>query len=194
MAVYIDIHTHNPSPAHPSPEGVGVHPWRAEVEPIDEEAMRSATLIGEIGLDYACEVSRDIQQDIFCRQLNLAEQLSKPVVLHCVRAFEDVMRCLARYRLRAVIFHGFIGSRQQAEQAIKRGYFLSFGEGAFRSPRTLEALRAIPLTHLFAETDEAATPIEKIYEWIARERGISVEELQQQIEENYNKIFLQHDE
>ncbi len=194
MGIYIDIHTHHPTPAHPSPEGVGIHPWHASTALLDEEAMRQTTLIGEIGLDYACGVSREVQEDVFCRQLSLAERLSKPVVLHCVRAFEPVMQCLARYRLRAVIFHGFIGSRQQAEQAIKRGYFLSFGEGAFRSPRTLEALRWIPSTHLFLETDEAPTPIETIYEQAARERGVSVEEMQQQIEENYNKIFLQHDE
>ena len=194
MGIYIDIHTHHPTPTHPSPEGVGVHPWHASTAIIDEEAMRRATLIGEIGLDYACGVSREVQQEVFCRQLSLAERFAKPVVLHCVRAFEPVMQYLAHYTLRAVIFHGFIGSRQQAEQAIKRGYFLSFGEGAFRSPRTLDAMRHIPLSHLLLETDEAPTPIEKIYELAARERRVSVEELQQQIAENYNKIFSQSNE
>lgn len=194
MGFYIDIHTHQPTLSHPAPEGAGVHPWDAQKKTINEAELRSATLIGEIGLDYACTVDRVLQKDIFCRQLSLAQQYSKPVVLHCVRAFEDVMRCLSQYHLRAVIFHGFIGSRQQAEQAVKRGYFLSFGEGAFRSPRTLDAMRHIPLSHLFAETDESPMPIEKIYEMIARERGISIEDLQQQIEENYNNIFLQYNE
>ena len=156
--------------------------------------MRSADLIGEIGLDYACNVDRALQEQIFRQQLSLAERLHKPVVVHCVRAFEPTMKILSKYQLRAVIFHGFIGSVQQAEQAIKRGYYLSFGEGAFRSPRTLEAMRTIPLSRLFAETDESALCIEKIYEMIAAERKIEVMELQTQIENNYNEIFLQHND
>lgn len=194
MGLYIDIHTHHPTSRHPSPQGVGIHPWHASAASIDVEAMRSATLIGEIGLDFACDVDHKVQESVFREQLSIAQRWQKPVVLHCVRAFEPMMKILSKYQLRAVIFHGFIGSVQQAEQAIKRGYYLSFGEGAFRSPRTLEAMRTIPLSRLFAETDESSLCIEKIYEMIAAERKIEVAELQTQIENNYNEIFLQHDD
>ena len=194
MGIYIDIHTHNPNPDHPTPTSAGIHPWHAATGPLDEAALRAAMLIGEIGLDFACDVDHTLQEQVFRQQLRLAEQYEKPVVLHCVRAFEPMMRILAEHNLPAVIFHGFIGSRQQAEQAVKRGYFLSFGEGAFRSPRTIEAMRAIPLSHLFVETDESLSPIEEIYEKIACEREIGLEEMQLQIEKNYNKIFLQQNE
>ena len=189
MGIYIDIHTHHSTTSHPSPQGVGVHPWRAEKEVVDEAAISAATLVGEIGLDYACDVDRDVQEAVFCHQLSLAERYDKVVVLHCVRAFEPMMKILECYLLRAVIFHGFIGSVEQAKRAIKRGYFLSFGEGAFRSPKTLWAMRSIPLSHLFAETDEADISIEEVYARIAAERGIKVEELRTEIENNYNKIF-----
>ena len=189
MGIYIDIHTHRSTTSHPAPQGVGVHPWRADKEPINEDALATATLIGEIGLDYACDVSREVQERVLCHQLSLAERYDKVVVLHCVRAFEPMMKILERYHLRAVIFHGFIGSAEQAKRATKRGYFLSFGEGAFRSPKTLAAMRSIPLSHLFAETDEADVTIENIYARIALERGIELEELQTEIENNYNKIF-----
>lgn len=196
MGIYIDIHTHHPTSAHPSPQGVGIHPWHAASEPFDEKAAEAAsdeaTLIGEIGLDFACDVDRSRQEQVFRQQLRLAERLGKAVVLHCVRAFEPMMKILGEHNLPAVIFHGFIGSVQQAERAIGRGYYLSFGEGAFRSPKTLQALRHCPLEKLFAETDQSDVTIETIYERIARERGISVGELQERIEENYNKIFLQH--
>ena len=194
MGLYIDIHTHHPTSRHPSPQGVGIHPWHASAASIDEEAMRSATLIGEIGLDFACDVDRQVQERVFREQLSIAQRWQKPVVLHCVRAFEPMMKILGEYRLAAVIFHGFIGSRQQAERAVARGYYLSFGEAAFRSPRTVEAMKSVPLDHLFAETDESTATIESIYQRIARERGISTEELQEKIAVNYNKIFLQHDD
>lgn len=189
MGIYIDIHTHHSTTSHPSPQGVGVHPWRAEEEVVDEVAISAATLVGEIGLDYACDVNHQVQEEVFCQQLSLAERYDKVVVLHCVRAFEPMMKILERYHLRAVIFHGFIGSSEQAKRAVERGYFLSFGEGAFRSPKTLKAMHSVPLSHLFAETDEADISIEEIYARIAVEREIEVEELQTEIENNYNKIF-----
>ena len=127
--------------------------------------------------------------EVFRAQLTLAERLEKPVVLHCVRAFEDVMRALADHHLEAVIFHGFIGSKEQAQRAINQGYYLSFGERTFRSPRTIEALRSTPLSHLFVESDESTTPIEKIYVEIAELRGVSTEELLTATEENFHKIF-----
>ena len=194
MGLYIDIHTHHPTSQHPSPQGVGIHPWHASAASIDEEAMRSATLIGEIGLDFACDVDHKVQERVFREQLSIAQRWQKPVVLHCVRAFEPMMKILGEYRLEAVIFHGFIGSRQQAERAVARGYYLSFGEAAFRSPRTVEAMKSVPIENLFAETDESTAAIESIYQRIAHERGISTEELQEKIEVNYNKIFLQHND
>ena len=189
MGIYIDIHTHHSTTSHFAPQGVGVHPWRAEKESVDDDALASATLIGEIGLDYARDVNCEVQEEVLCHQLSIAEQHNKVVVLHCVRAFEPMMKILERYHLRAVIFHGFIGSPEQAKRAVERGYYISFGEGAFRSPKTLKAMRSVPLSHIFAETDEADISIEEIYTRIAAERGIEVEELQNAIENNYNNIF-----
>ncbi len=189
MGIYIDIHTHHDVTSHPAPQGVGVHPWYADVKYVDEAALRAATIIGEIGLDYACNVDRKIQEELFCHQLSLAEQHDKIVLLHCVRAFEPMMKILQHYNLRAVIFHGFIGSPEQAKRAIEQGYFLSFGEGAFRSPKTLKAMHSTPLSQLFAETDEADISIEEVYARISAELGIEIEELQTEIENNYNNIF-----
>ena len=110
-------------------------------------------------------------------------------MLHCVKAFEAVMRELAPHALRAVIFHGFIGSSQQAAEAIKKGYYLSFGERTFRSPRTGEALRRTPVENLFAETDESDVPIEEIYRRIAQAKDLDPELLKCAIYRNYREIF-----
>ena len=189
MSRYIDIHTHHPTLRHIEPEAVGIHPWAAEKEAFSSDMFDEAVAIGEIGLDFACDVDRDRQTDIFRAQLAEAERRNLPVLLHCVRAFEPMMKILSEYRLCAVIFHGFIGSAQQAQRAIEKGYYLSFGPSSFRSPKTIQAMCEMPLENLFAETDDSQEKIENIYLHIAQERGIEIEDLQQTIEKNHNKIF-----
>jgi len=161
----------------------------AQKEVLDTTIFDGAIAIGEIGLDFVCDVDRTVQEQIFRAQLREAEARKLPVVLHCVRAFEPMMKILAEHTLQGVIFHGFIGSPQQAERAIKRGYFLSFGPASFRSPKTVEALQNTPLNHIFAETDDSKEMIENVYQKIALTKGISVDNLQDIIEENYKNIF-----
>lgn len=187
----VDIHTHNASTRAQTIDTVGIHPWRASIADLSlvERGATAANAIGEIGLDFACDVPREEQEDIFRAQLALAERFEKPVVLHCVRAFEQVMQLLKDYSLKAVIFHGFIGSVEQAQRAVKQGYYLSFGERTFRSPKSIEAMRSTPLSHLFVESDESTTPIEEIYTKIAELRGISIAELTTATEKNFTLIF-----
>lgn len=189
MSRYIDIHTHRPTGRHIEPQAVGIHPWRIEKEVLDVSIFDNAVAIGEIGLDFAREVNRDTQEQIFRAQLTQAEKRNLPVILHCVRAFEPMMKILSEYHLRAVIFHGFIGSLQQAKRAIDAGYYLSFGPNAFRSPKTVAALQFVPENRLFAETDDSGDTIENVYLQIAGAREISVEKLKEITNENYNKIF-----
>lgn len=185
---YVDIHTHHPTEAL-TLQTVGVHPWQADEALPTEAVFGQAEAIGEIGLDFACGVDHTVQLRTFTAQLDLAEQLKKPVVLHCVRAFEEVMQALRGRSLPAVIFHGFIGSKEQAARAIREGYHLSFGVRTSRSPKTIEALRLTPLDRLFVETDEANEPIEQIYANVAQLRGISIEELQEATRQNYERII-----
>ena len=187
----LDIHTHNAQAHTQTIETVGIHPWHALIGEVAEveRLAPSVDAVGEIGLDYACEVGHEEQAAVFRAQLAIAERLEKPVVLHCVRAFEDVIRIVSGYRLKAVIFHGFIGSIEQAQRAVRQGFYLSFGERTFRSPKSIKALRSTPLSHLFVESDESTTPIEEIYAKIAALRDIKVEELLLATEENFGRIF-----
>lgn len=189
MSFYIDIHTHHPTSRHIEPQAVGIHPWMANKEVFDAIIFDDATAIGEIGLDFACNVDRVIQEDIFRRQLREAETRRLPIILHCVRAFEPMMKILVEYTLRSVIFHGFIGSAQQAKRAIDRGYYLSFGPSSFRSPKSVAALQTLPLNRIFAETDDSGEEIENIYQTIAQIKGITVEKLQTATMNNYKEIF-----
>ncbi len=186
-----DIHTHNAQTHAQTIETVGIHPWHALEANLSviEARVADVNAIGEIGLDFACDVPREVQIAVFRAQLAIAEQHEKAVVLHCVRAFEEVMKVLSDYRLKAVIFHGFIGSVEQAQRAVGQGFYLSFGERTFRSPKSIEALRSIPLSRLFVESDESATPIEEIYDKIAELRGISADKLTEATEENFKKLI-----
>ena len=187
----VDIHTHNARTRAHTIDTVGIHPWHALEAGLSavESRVTDVDAIGEIGLDFACDTPKGVQIALFRAQLTLAEQYEKAVVLHCVRAFEETMKILSEFHLKTVIFHGFVGSVEQAQRAVGQGYYLSFGERTFHSPKTIEALRSTPLSSLFVETDESATPIEEIYAQIAELRGISIAKLDKATEENFNRIF-----
>ena len=190
MAKYIDIHTHNPREDVLSPTMAGIHPWQAEIG-YELPDLTECDIIGETGLDYACKVDRDRQKELFIKHLECARELGKPVVLHTVRALEDTLKLLSDFKaIEGVVFHGFIGSKEQAAECIKRGYYLSFGERSLRSPKSIEALRITPLSQLFCETDDNTTvSIEEIYSLVAQIKQIGVEELKREIEKNYKKMF-----
>ena len=152
------------------------------------EHVGPAQIVGEIGLDYL-RPDREAQLRIFEGQLRLAEAAGKPVVLHCVKAFEETMRLLKQFRLRAVIFHGFIGSPEQAARAVAAGYYLSFGPRSLRSPRTVRALGSIPTQRLFLETDDAPATIESVYATAARLLEMPLDRLKETIYNNYLHIF-----
>lgn len=188
---YVNIHTHRPSGCGIELRTAGIHPWDADRQELASllPQLADAQAVGEIGLDFARDTDRGRQTDLFRAQLRLARERGLPVVLHCVRAFGEVMHELGACTPRAVIFHGFIGSAQQAREALAKGYYLSFGERTFRSPRTVEALRTTPDAQLFLETDESETPIAAIYARAAEIRSATVEELQEATLQNYKRIF-----
>ena len=207
MYPLIDIHTHRKEPdaaalrsirlgtaAVPSDGSLfsaGIHPW--DSEKADPQGLRQletlpCAAIGEIGLDYAVSVDRTAQREWLVRQLEIARRRGLPGILHCVKAYNEMLPTLRPFDIPAV-FHGFAGSKQLAGQVLKAGYYLSFGETAFRSSKTADALRNTPSDRLFLETDESAAGIGSIYERAAAIRGVSVAELAAEIRKNYRKIF-----
>ena len=189
MSRLIDIHTHYPTSCHIEPQGVGIHPWHADKESFRTDIFQGAKLIGEIGLDYACDVNHAVQKELFCKQLAIAKEMNLPIVIHCVKAFDDTLKLLLKYEIKKAVFHGFIGSVEQARKAVTNGFFLSFGFTTERSPKTIAALDITPLENLFAETDTSSRKIEEAYEMICRLKGCSMQELQSAIEHNYKKLF-----
>lgn len=188
---YVDIHTHRPTGRHIELRTAGIHPWMADSAEFASllPLPQGVQAIGEIGLDLLRGPSLERQEALFRQQLALAEREGLPVVLHCVRAFEPAMRLLAGYRLPGVIFHGFIGSPEQAARAAACGYCLSFGARSLRSSRARRALQRLPDDLLFLETDDDPVPIERIYDEAASVRRTEVAALRETILKNYNRIF-----
>ena len=187
--ILVDIHTHHPRPDVVSPRMAGIHPWDAE-RGRDLPDFDHCDIIGETGLDYACEVDRLAQERLFRAHLEAAERLQKPVVLHTVRAFEPTIKILEEYNIAGVVFHGFIGSQQQAAEAFRRGYYLSFGSRSLRSSKTRQAIAATPLDRLFCETDDdPLLNIANVYAEVAAIKGVTLAELERYIYENYKRLF-----
>jgi TatD DNase family protein len=189
--ILVDIHTHHPRPEVLSPRMAGIHPWDA-TEEFELPDFTSCDIIGETGLDYVSQVDKRVQERLFRAHLEAAERLHKPVVLHVVKAFEPTIKILGEYSLKGVVFHGFVGSEQQATEALRRGYYLSFGERSLRSEKIQSAIALTPIERLFAETDDnPELDIATIIDAIAELKHLAAEELKKELEKNYKRLIIE---
>ena len=189
----------------------GIHPHEAEDAPADFETELRALLsmprvvaVGEMGLDYHYDLSpRDIQKNVFERQLTLAAVLDLPVIIHSREATEDTMRIIYKHTPRGVV-HCFTGSVETAMELISLGMYIGIGGAAtFRNAkRPAEVAAAIPIDRLVLETDAPYMSPEPLRgkrcdssmiihtaAKIAELRGITVDELLLQTEINARKLF-----
>jgi TatD DNase family protein len=136
------------------------------------EAQRPVA-IGEIGLDLFVELDYATQEFFYVEQLKIARDYDLPVLLHCRRANDQILKHLRKIRVRSGIAHAFNGSPQQAGEFIKLGFKLGFG-GAFTWPRANNLRRLavdLPLDAIVLETDSPDIPPV----WIGRGRNSPAE-------------------
>lgn len=141
----------------------GVHPESVDSNPADYLDIIEKTVmenpkvraVGEIGLDYhydGCDRQKQIK--LFCEQLELAQSLDMPVIIHSRDASEDTMDILRKYRPRGVV-HCFSGSAETAKEIIKLGLYISFtGVLTFKNAKkALKSLAEVPAERFMLETD-----------------------------------------
>lgn len=207
MKTIIDIHTHgrpfkefainNIIPDEHDADcnclfSVGIHPWKvketnnASIALLKEKAAEDNVIaIGETGIDKLYPESMNQQEEIFELHAIIAEQVKKPLIIHNVKAMEQIIAQKKRLSPTVPwIIHGFRGKRQQTIQLLGQGFILSIGE-YFNE----EALKIIPTSALMVESDESNMPIETIYRRIAEARNVKIEELENAIKENIRKVF-----
>ncbi len=183
------------------PYSTGIHPWRAQTQPPESDLLAllrssitsNTRALGEIGLDFhTAQTPQERQQQRYWFHLQLQEANERrlPVILHTVKAWEEVLALLKNFPQMPVILHGFIGSPQLAKRLLSDGYYLSYGAKAFRSPKTLDALAVTPLDRLFLETDTTPTPdLPALYEQIATTLHLPLAQLRDHIFTNYQRLF-----
>lgn len=143
---------------------LGLHPeniqadWQQQLDAIQAELFqphRRYIAIGEIGLDYHFDTTYKAEQHkVLHTQLDWAEQLGLPVMIHCRDAVEDCLQILRAHPNVQGVFHCFSGSREVAEQVIGMGYYLGIGGVlTFKNCKLSDTLAHIPVQHLMLETD-----------------------------------------
>lgn len=180
---------------------IGIHPWDLTAENSErlwdvlqrelerrKSENRPCVAIGEAGLDKLAAAPMELQVKIFERQVALSEDCRLPLIIHCVKAVDELLAVKKRLApLQAWIWHGFRGKAQQASQLLRHGFYLSLGEHYSR-----EAMQAIPASRLFLETDESVLDISDIIRRAAEVRGVDAECLQETLRENVQKVFFKH--
>lgn len=213
MDNYIDFHTHKQS----APDGVitvynllvheetsipkhfysaGLHPWYADKlstaelsRVLDLHGTRlNLIALGEAGLDKVCKIPIQIQKDVFELQLNKAVILSKPVIIHCVKAWEEMLEITRHYHV-PMILHGYNGSDQLTANLVKRGFFFSIGPMILNPNSSIShAIRYIPISSIFCETDESDQPIQSVYDAVSGYLKMKETDLRRTVFENFVRL------
>ena len=215
---FIDIHTHKinsdkecvavfnlePGDSIPVFSGknfysIGLHPWKIGTKNEDNERMLlmedalefdHVIFVGECGLDKLAETGFDEQIRAFSAQAFMAEEYQKPLIIHCVKAWNEVVELYKKNKPTVPwIFHGYHGSVELTQQLLDKKYLFSFGKILFNTnAKGIESFKILPLEKIFIETDEFDGTIEEIYKRAAELKNISVETLKRAVWENFNRI------
>lgn len=175
------------------PVSIGLHPWNVKADwqlCMDKEfrallSSRQVLAVGEVGLDKIRGGLLEWQLAAFRAQIELAEEVRKPLLIHCVKAIDEVMHLRCDYSPNVPwIIHGFRGKKEQAIQLIEKGFYLSFGEYYHE-----ETLQVCPTDRLLMETDESPIDIHALYVRAARIKKMDVEAFRNQVKETVETLF-----
>lgn len=191
---------------------IGVHPSEAQkyddnAENRIKEILKNPKIvgIGEVGLDYYWDKSFvDLQKEIFIKQIEIANEFNKPLIVHERDAHADSFEILKKYAKTKVLFHCFSGSVEFAKQCINEGYKLAFGGVVtFKNAKVAkEVVKNIALENIMLETDSPyLTPephrgkrnepayVKYVAQKIAEIKEISVEEVERITTDNAVEFF-----
>lgn len=177
---------------------IGVHPWR-----INESRLQSdltfiesklsdpkCLAVGECGLDKRIELPIELQLEVFEVQLLLAEKFKKPVIVHCVAAYQEVIETKKRMGISVpMIIHGFSKNEQVAKSLVDNGFYLSFGKWLIRNPELERTFAFVPDDRIFLETDTEEEEIERVFALGAKYKNVSVEDLKRIVADNFESVF-----
>lgn len=158
--------------------------WLLEIS-----AHKNCVAIGECGLDSLIDVDEKLQQEAFLAQIEIANSLQKPLIIHCVKRFSKLLqfRKIAKVPM---IVHGFNKRKTIGDDLLKNGFCLSFGKSVLYNVNLQDFLKDLPTDKLFLETDSSDFEIKELYQKVADLKKISLEDLTQKIKENLKNLQI----
>ncbi len=205
-----DVHTHQENSKNavynlkpdliPSDTGTysaGLHPWfldetwKTQLDKIEKLADNPKLVaIGEAGFDRLQGPAILIQKEAFAAQAELSHRLGIPLILHSVKGHDLLLEFLkGSPKIPNIIWHGFNLKTHLAEQLLEFPVYFSFGKALLQpDSNASQWLKACPLERFFFETDDSSLDIYSIFKAASLILGLSVNQLQQQVVYNWNKI------
>lgn len=178
---------------------VGLHPWYISTPEennnalqILEEALEfdHVIFVGEAGLDKLANTDFKEQQRVFEAQAYIAEEFQCPLVIHCVKAFNEVVELHKKMNpAMPWIMHAYNGSLEITKQLANSNIFFSFGENLYKTnSKAVKSFCYLPLGKIFFETDEFNGKVDEIYQQGANLKGISIDVLKKETWYNFNRL------
>lgn len=174
----------------------GIHPQSITIGVEDEflwlkeiSKLSNCVAIGECGLDGLVDVEEKLQEVVFERQIYLANEIKKPLIIHCVRRFSRLIHFRKLSKV-PMIVHGFNKRKTIGDDLLKDDFYLSFGKSVLYNVNLQEFLKEFPLDRLFLETDSADFQIVELYQKVASLKNIEPEELLKIVKQNLQNIQI----
>lgn len=176
----------------------GIHPWHIDEERLNEhfaiieERLSSVgcLALGECGLDKRIEKPLSLQEEVFEKHLLLAKKYQKPVILHLVAAYQEVIEIHNNILPGVpIIVHGFSKNIQVARQLLDNGFYLSFGKYLLRNQELSAVFAQVPDDRIFLETDSIEESIAEVYNKAAVARNIEIKDLKNIVSINFKTVF-----
>ncbi|MCL6102249.1 MAG: TatD family hydrolase [Bacteroidetes bacterium] len=213
MRPYIDLHTHQQhletdvisvyncllhedTDIPDIPFTAGLHPWYADQLSLDDlsealdRCLNSPNLIalGETGFDKVCKIPMQVQLDVFELHLKKAVKRRFPVILHCVRAWDELIEISTNYQTTKIL-HGYNGGIELTKRLLQQGFLFSVGKGILNPASKIhKSIHLIPISSIFCETDNSAISIQTIYKEASTKFQLTEEDLRNRIFENFTQL------
>lgn len=176
----------------------GIHPWyineslvQKELLIIDKRLKNANCLaLGECGLDKRIATDFALQKTVFEAQIDLAQKHQKPIIVHCVAAYQELIEIKKKKKITVpMVIHGFSKNLQIANQLLSEGFYLSFGKYLLQNPELEIVFCNIPSDRFFLETDTINEPIQSVYEKAMQYKNCSPNDLYHIIAQNCKNVF-----
>ena len=177
---------------------IGIHPWyivenrlESDLQFMEQKLqLPECWALGECGLDKRIDIPMTLQTEVFEKQIALAEKYQKPLVLHLVAAYQELIAIHKKRPIKVpVILHGFSKNEQTAKSLLDCGFYLSFGKYLLRNPELAAVFQSVPNDRFFLETDTLEETVMDVYDKASQIKALSLTELKKQVASNWSKVF-----